>query len=301
MADATALVDGLASELAARVSVLLPVELEAGEPTCEASEEGVTFDGSFAHATAPLRGDPSVCVHLVLHDVDALTVALLELGVEKDELEAKREAGFDADSVEALRKLARAALSALAVGIERELGHVLDTDAVALQVPTALEAPLAAGGWRLLCPLASEGVFDATLELLLPAEVAVAQPLLVVASSEEVRAAAEALTESLGTRVAGVAPEEFSLARLAALPRCPGVVFEWTAGDHLALDWLAALASDPRTKHVPAAVACAEPDRRQVRLALEAGARTFLHLPLEADELARRMGLGADPAASSGS
>lgn len=133
------------------------------------------------------------------------------------------------------------------------------------------------------------------------AEGAAAAPALVVidpspAQRERLAAAADALG---GVPVVALAPGVLGPAALAALAGARGVVVAWDLGVRAGLDVVEALAHDPATGGVPAALAVEAPTRVHIELALRAGARTVVRRPYDPGEIARALwaGTGSPPAA----
>lgn len=124
-------------------------------------------------------------------------------------------------------------------------------------------------------------------------------PLVVVDPDPEGRRKAESLAEALGRRVWALDPAELGCHSFDELGESRAVVLAWDLGGVVALDLLEDLRGDPRTEAVPVALATPAPTRDLVLTSLRWGAATVLHQPLDAGEIARRLGLG-DPGEAGG-
>ncbi|MGH0033722.1 MAG: hypothetical protein ACQGVK_01700 [Myxococcota bacterium] len=120
--------------------------------------------------------------------------------------------------------------------------------------------------------------------------------LLLIAPQGEDGGELEALRAGLGMEVVALEAADPALDPTGAR----AVVVEWDLGARTGLDLVESLVRDPRLRGVPIALCSHTPTRARVAAALRAGAKSFLHRPLEAGELSARLGLeagtpGGDP------
>jgi CheY-like chemotaxis protein len=297
----------LGHELSQRVASGVRLELASAE---EISHEGAAQEGEpVAHARYRALGEGAEAIHFVVPVVDAVTLAALLLGLEKEQIREKRSSELDGESIDALGDALKLATSLLARQLsERGAFPGLECE----QSLAEIGAPLAEGAWldpgrylRARFTLGLDGFPDGRIDVLFAESFVAnwtqqafggadraASPVAIVDPDPDAPQQAEALAGFLRRPVVHVDPTALAARDPEAVERVGSagvVVVAWDLGGRAGLELVETLRRDARTRDARLALASEAPTRGMVEAALRAGASSFLAKPYDAEELRRRL------------
>jgi two-component system chemotaxis response regulator CheY len=287
-----------------------PVELDFVDVSALPAGEVADGDEPIVDQLLAVTGDAPGFVHAVLPLPLALALAGLGRKLEGEALESVRRGSFDAEARPALQELMRAPAEAV--------GRVLGARGLgALEVQDGREVPEPASdpSWldarsflRMRFRVAIEGDAAAgTLDLLFAdaaneaARAETVRCVCFVEPIESVRRGLGELSRPLGFRPLGLEPAELRGEPDERVLGAAALVVPFDLAGCAGLELVEALAGEARLAAVPIVVAAERPTREQVFAALRAGARSFVRLPYEGEELRQRiLAARGEAAAASG-